>query len=1041
MDLTSSLYGAGAYIRVDGGSTTTARIPFAAGIQLNNTSTVLWGNDGTSSGSFIGPVYAGIPGFQFKGGQYATGAGINTLLLGGDATAPDVDGGVFILLGGSIVSNALYGYCSVGYLGSPNKIVRTSVDAISSLYIYKDLEVDGTAYFDSTVNLSSLTASRFLKLDGSKNIVSSTAATIDISSETNLAVTSPITLTGDTVGFSFATNNTWTGTQTYTGATNTWGSGSTVYTFTSIVSGSWPTHTLFGQVLVPAITTTGPVKRSVPMIFGSEDVTVNITNFRYQLAGREFVFTDRFSWYLGQDGTFVTRGAIVISAVPKTGTAVSTSDFELVNAFQLFSTGGAVASSMFGVRADVAGASVQINYNNPAGTDPTWYPLLCGPYQTGVDFAIYQGGALFWGDHAVTGAAPLNVTGQSYSKYPVTTVTDANTQIPFDCKLYRASAGVLQTVGSLYVGGTLRIPDSATGSGPYLNIGDNSESAGYVSIQNDQGGTGHLLFQPQAGFSGGFYVDDMETYLERGVTCCMDSSFVNMLLVGAALVAPQATPSASIHGIFSRKGNLGTGGLIAGVFEAEFSSSSNSSSQTQGLNVFSHTATGTVGNLTQATSAGGLRGGRSVIRQRGSGTIARACAQSYQWTQDASTGAVTDSIGLLLEAPVIGTSSTTTNWYGIKFEAAAVYSGTLTNTYYIYCDELLAGTNRYEIWMAGGAKIQFREAAEKIYSSASKTLDYDADTSGGHQFRIAGTVHTTIRADTVTLNGNSAKSITGTRSTSGAGAALTITSGSAQSGATDTAAGNLNLSTGTSTGSSSTVALNLMWPIPGLSGTTDRSPATQIACTATSSQRTMTLISTGNQNWQIIGGRHDTSSGNSLTVQAPGAQSGGTNLNGGSLVLSSGISTGNGGSSIIFRAVASNQGSGTTDRTPTTAWLTIDTTRLLIADAINLDVGTTTGTKIGVSTSQKLGFWNATPVVQPSAYTQTYSTATKTHSNPTATTISTTAATNTTPWGYTTQAQADAIVAAINALIVDVANAKQVINAIIDDDQSIGIKA
>lgn len=27
--------------------------------------------------------------------------------------------------------------------------------------------------------------------------------------------------------------------------------------------------------------------------------------------------------------------------------------------------------------------------------------------------------------------------------------------------------------------------------------------------------------------------------------------------------------------------------------------------------------------------------------------------------------------------------------------------------------------------------------------------------------------------------------------------------------------------------------------------------------------------------------------------------------------------------------------------------------------------GTTTGTKIGTSTSQKIGFWNVTPIVQP----------------------------------------------------------------------------
>jgi hypothetical protein len=36
-----------------------------------------------------------------------------------------------------------------------------------------------------------------------------------------------------------------------------------------------------------------------------------------------------------------------------------------------------------------------------------------------------------------------------------------------------------------------------------------------------------------------------------------------------------------------------------------------------------------------------------------------------------------------------------------------------------------------------------------------------------------------------------------------------------------------------------------------------------------------------------------------------------------------------------------------------------------ITDAKNIILGTTTGTKIGTATSQKLGFWNATPIVQP----------------------------------------------------------------------------
>jgi hypothetical protein len=40
---------------------------------------------------------------------------------------------------------------------------------------------------------------------------------------------------------------------------------------------------------------------------------------------------------------------------------------------------------------------------------------------------------------------------------------------------------------------------------------------------------------------------------------------------------------------------------------------------------------------------------------------------------------------------------------------------------------------------------------------------------------------------------------------------------------------------------------------------------------------------------------------------------------------------------------------------------------LTVADAQDLALGTTTGTKIGTATTQKLGFYNATPVVQPTA--------------------------------------------------------------------------
>jgi hypothetical protein len=43
---------------------------------------------------------------------------------------------------------------------------------------------------------------------------------------------------------------------------------------------------------------------------------------------------------------------------------------------------------------------------------------------------------------------------------------------------------------------------------------------------------------------------------------------------------------------------------------------------------------------------------------------------------------------------------------------------------------------------------------------------------------------------------------------------------------------------------------------------------------------------------------------------------------------------------------------------------------LTMADTINMVLNTTTGTKIGTATNQKLGFWNATPIIQPASANQ-----------------------------------------------------------------------
>ena len=64
--------------------------------------------------------------------------------------------------------------------------------------------------------------------------------------------------------------------------------------------------------------------------------------------------------------------------------------------------------------------------------------------------------------------------------------------------------------------------------------------------------------------------------------------------------------------------------------------------------------------------------------------------------------------------------------------------------------------------------------------------------------------------------------------------------------------------------------------------------------------------------------------------------------------------------------------------------------------------GSDQGGQVGASATAKVAFWGGVPAVQPTAVTA----------------VTTTAATSTTnAYGYTTAAQADAIVTAVNALV------------------------
>jgi hypothetical protein len=128
--------------------------------------------------------------------------------------------------------------------------------------------------------------------------------------------------------------------------------------------------------------------------------------------------------------------------------------------------------------------------------------------------------------------------------------------------------------------------------------------------------------------------------------------------------------------------------------------------------------------------------------------------------------------------------------------------------------------------------------------------------------------------------------------------------------------------------------------------------------------------------------------------------------------------------------------------------LVVDTTTgtvvVTVGAAVRLNVAG--DAQVGSATTDLVAFHGSTPTDQCAAYTQTYATADRTHSAPTAAALTVTdgAGTNDNTIGAIT-ADASVIAAVqeladeINKLVADLADAKQLINSVIDDLQEKGL--
>ena len=95
-------------------------------------------------------------------------------------------------------------------------------------------------------------------------------------------------------------------------------------------------------------------------------------------------------------------------------------------------------------------------------------------------------------------------------------------------------------------------------------------------------------------------------------------------------------------------------------------------------------------------------------------------------------------------------------------------------------------------------------------------------------------------------------------------------------------------------------------------------------------------------------------------------------------------------------------------------------------------------TILRMGNGSKLAFYGVTPVVRPTAYTQTYATADKTHAAVTQLAAPAGGA-GAAAGGWDTAANRDLAITSINAARDDIADVKQLVNSVIDDLQALGL--
>lgn len=339
---------------------------------------------------------------------------------------------------------------------------------------------------------------------------------------------------------------------------------------------------------------------------------------------------------------------------------------------------------------------------------------------------------------------------------------------------------------------------------------------------------------------------------------------------------------------------------------------------------------------------------------------------------------------------VAGAGVLTNGWALYLNQPLVSGGGSITNVYGLYIHNQTVGTSlNYSIYTNSGV-VRFGDKLG-IITAAAPTND-------------------------LSFGGNAARTIWLERHTTSntAGNTLTVQAGGATSGATNKAGGDLLLYPGTSTGSGT--SKTIIYAFPGTAGSTSDNTAIAVLSAASGA------VTLADPYDIVLGTTTGTKIGTGTTQKigfynaTPIVQSANTTDLG--VVLSD----------LGLRAAGTAY--------PITTSGAVTFTGAVAMNATTLATDTTTGLKIGTATTQKLGFFNATPIVRGTAFTQTYSTAAHTITQTTMTDPATYGAGAN---GYSTAAQASAIHAEVIALKANMVVTQNVLNGLIDDLQALGL--